>query len=297
MPRADKAGSPAHRGPQPRPAVDLGGRRQRRGLASEVGEGSQACRGQGRVQRDREQQGPHGGEGHAPRGGAHLAGDHRDDLEALVGEHHREAGPEPGGDRGGDHGRLEARPQDQERGHEGQQRQQLQGGEGRPGAGGDADPGRHYQHEDGEEGGGAEALGRAPFHPEVRGHRLGQSRDHRGRAQERAHVGHPAHHERGEVAEGGARVDHRPPVLVEAPPEHREEQGHRHQGQAGHQEDEQAGSPGGAPGHLRGHEEDADPDNAVHPQGEELKGADGATGGGGHPRGVHHKAGGGTKRG
>ena len=54
---------------------------------------------------------------------------------------------------------------------------------------------------------------------------------HRGRAQERAHVGDPAHEERREVAEGGAGEDHGAAVLVEEAPESGEGQGHGHEGE------------------------------------------------------------------
>ena len=101
--------------------------------------------------------------------------------------------------------------------------------------------------------------------------------DRRG-AEERAHVGHPADQERHAVAEGGAREDHRAAVLVEAPPERREGERRGQEREAGEREDRHGAEARRARRDRGGHEEDADADDPVDAERQQLQRADGARG-------------------
>ena len=204
--------------------------------------------------------------------------------------HETSAGPD---------GRRHSMPSERHEGPEQRgERQQLERREGGPEEGRDLDSRGHDEGEDADERRGAQPLGERTAEPEVGGHGAREPRHHRGRAQEGAHVGHPAHHEGGQVAEGGAGEDDGPAVLVEAPAEHGEKEGHRHHGQSREQKDPDPGEPGSVGGHRGGSEEDAHPDDPVHPEREELEGADPARGvSRGHIRRLHHKAAARTKGG
>ena len=123
---------------------------------------------------------------------------------------------------------------------------------------------------------GAARASEAVAHAEPGEDGAGQAHADRRGAEERAHVGHPADQERHALAERGAGEDDRPAVLVEAPPERRERERGGQQREAGEREDGDRTEARSARGHGGRHEEDADADDPVEAQGQQLERPHGA---------------------
>ena len=234
------ATSQARPGPQTTPAVSASGA----GDDASAGSAVDARQDEGHVQGDGEDERAHGGDRDGAGRRADLAGDHRNDLEALAGEDDGEGGSKPAGIRRRRRGRGEAPPGEGEGAHQEDEGQELEGGEARPDAGGKAKAGGHDRGEARHEQRRGDSRGEAPVDPQGREGRPGQAHRHRGGAEERAHVGHPAHQEGHAVPEGGAGEDDRPAVLVEATSQGREGECRGEESQAGQGEDGHRPQPG-----------------------------------------------------
>ena len=245
--------------------------RERRRRRRERGQRGDARQDQGHVQADGEDERAHGGDRDGAGRRADLAGDHRHDLEALAGEDDRERGSKPAGIRRRRRGRGESPPGEGEGAHQEDEGQELEGGEARPDAGGKAKAGGHDRGEARHEQRRGDSRGEAPVDPQGRESRPGQAHRHRGGAEERAHVGHPAHQEGHAVPEGGAGEDDRPAVLVEATSQGREGERRGEESEAGQGEDGHRPQPGRRRRDRGGDEEDADAHDPVEPEGQQLK--------------------------
>ena len=188
---------PAGRGPAPprTPAASASG-------AAEDGERRQRDARRratsSRVEHDREQQRADRRERHRARGRAHLAGDHRHDLEALAGEDDRERRAQPAEpDGAAAAGAAKPLPSARERADQQQQRQQLEHREARPDARGEPQAGRHHQRPAPVRApGAAAARPAAPSIPSAGSVARVSPTITAEALEERAHVGHPADQER-----------------------------------------------------------------------------------------------------